>query len=135
MYTHQKEYHRANAVALQGTGVKTTFSPGVRPFKLRSVAVVVTLQNTVTPPVLTIKRRPTAGSATGEVTVTTLTVPLARLPGEIVYKNGLDETVSPGEQLVADLTTASTAGAGDIVLEFDPKWDQLTNNAKAYASA
>jgi hypothetical protein len=142
-YDHQKVYHRAipvgaentTAVSFTTTGIKATFSPGIRPMKLRAVAVVVSTQMTVTPPVLTIKHRPTAGSATGETTVDTITVPLAQTAGKIVYVEDLNQLVRPGEHIVFDVTTAATAGAGDIIAEFDPVWESLANETDATLSA
>lgn len=133
-YAHQK--HLTQAVAQTfSAGIKKTYSPGVTPQKLRSVAIVITTQMTVTPPVLSVKHRPTAGSAAGETVKTTLTVPLARLPGEVVYRKNLDILVKPGENIVFDVTVAATAGAADIVAEWEPVWELLNNNPKAFASA
>jgi hypothetical protein len=134
MYDHGKEYLRVPAVTFS-LGIKATFTAGLVPMKLRSIAVVVTTQMTVTPPVLTPKFRPTAGSAAGEVNQATLTVPLARVPGEVVYKKNYDLTIAPGQNLVLEVTTAATAGAGDIVAEFEPNWENIANNTKAFASA
>lgn len=134
-YTDQKEYVSAIAAAFSSTGIKLTYSPGIRPMKLRAVAVVVSTDMTVTPPVLTIRHRPTAGSATGQTTVDTITVPLAQTAGKLAYVEDLDQLVKPGEHIVFDVTTAATAGVGDIVAEFDPSWESLANNTNAVLSA
>lgn len=133
-YAHQKEYHRTNAASFASTGIKATFTAGLIDYKLRKVAVVITTQMTVTPPVLTIRHRPTAGSATGQTTVDTITVPTASVAGKIIYVAGLDTLVSPGQQIVFDVTTAATAGDADIVAEFDPCWEILSNVANAALS-
>ena len=135
MYGDQKEYASVNAASLASTGVKLTLSPGLVPIKVRAVAVIVTTQATVTPPVITLKRRPTAGSASGEVSGGTVTLPTARVAGDVVYKKGFDITVSPGENFVLDCTTAGTAGAADLVVEYERSWEVAGNNAKMFASA
>lgn len=119
MYTHQKTFHSVNAAAFSSTGIKLTVSPGLAYLIVRAAAVVVTTQMTVTPPVLSIKKRPTAGAAGGESVEATVTVPLARTAGQVVYKRGLNIRIDPGQNLVADVTTGATAGAGDIVIECD----------------
>lgn len=135
MYAHQKVFHQISAAAFSSTGVKGFFSPGVVPMILRRVSVVISTQMTVTPPVLTIKHRPTAGSATGETTAATITTPVASVVGKVIYVENLNRKVSPGEHIAFDVTTAATAGAGDIVAEFEPQWERLANEADATASA
>lgn len=135
MYDHQKEYPAAVGASFASTGIKHTFSPGLTPAVLRRVGVVVSTQMTVTPPVLTIKHRPTAGSASGETTIDTITVPTALVAGKVVYVEDLNQKVMPGEQVVFDVTTAATAGVGDIVPEFDRQWDIPQNDADMSLSA
>lgn len=134
-YDQGKQFFSANAQTLSA-GIKLTISPGLTPMKFRGLAVAVTTQNTVTPPVITPKRQPTAGAgAAGAVALATLTVPLALVAGKVVYKRGYDQVINPGENLVIEVTTASTAGAGDIIVEMEPVWEGLANNANATLSA
>lgn len=139
-YHHQKVMHRETLAAGTGilfssTGIKSTFSPGIMPHKLRKVACVVATQMTTTPPVLTIRHRPTAGSSTGQTTVDTITIPTTAAAGKIIYVEDLDQKVSPGEHIVFEVTTAAAAGGADIIAEFDPIWEGLANETDASLSA
>lgn len=135
MYTHQKTFHSVNAASFASTGIKLTVSPGLAYMIVRAAAVVVTTAMTVTAPVLSLKKRPTAGAAGGETTEATLTTPTARVAGDVVYKRGLNIKIEPGQNLTADVTTAATAGAADIVIEADYASEIPAALAKMFASA
>jgi hypothetical protein len=131
MYTHQKEHYRVSGITLSATGEKGRFSPGIRPFVLRTVVLTLTTMPTATAPVLTIRHRAVAGTGAGTV-VDTITVPLTRAAGDVIYCKGLNQRVEPGQDIQFDLTTAGTGGVADLAAEFDPAWDQLTNRTNAY---
>lgn len=134
MYTDGKQHFQIATASFASTGVKGFFAPSF-PMKLRQVMVVITTQMTVTPPVLTIKHRPTAGSATAEATVDTITVPIASVAGKVIYVVDLNQAVKPGEHIAFDVTTAASAGVGDIVATFDPTWEEPQNNTNCTLSA
>jgi hypothetical protein len=135
MYTHQKQIYSVAAAALSSTGVKLTITAGIHALILRNVIAVVTTQPTTTPPVITPKRRPTAGSASGEVALATVTVPLATVAGKGIYKMGYNTRIEAGENLVLDVTTAAAAGAADLIAECDVAPEMPGNNADLTASA
>lgn len=57
--------------------------------------------------VVAFKRRPTYGSATGEVTIGSVTIPAAQAAaGKVFYKEGFNTKVNPGEAITAEVTTA-----------------------------
>lgn len=97
-------------------------------------AMIVT-SPTVTPAILALKRRPTPGSATGEVIIGTLTLPVAAVIGNVYYKRGLRTKCFPGDEIVIDMTQVATAGAATFGMVIIPAWELPGNNTKMIASA
>jgi len=120
-----------NNAVITATGDKAQWAPGYVPHLLRAWAFGTTTQATVTPPVLNLDKQPSAGSASGRIAnfVSPLKPPLAAVAGQITYKDGFQSKVSPGEQLVFNITTASTAGAGSVSIMVEPTWEVPGNNA------
>lgn len=65
--------------------------------------------------VITVYKRPTPGSATGQSVLGTLTIPTAVVDGTVYYKDIQGVLFSPGQELAFDVTTAAAGGgaAGD----------------------
>lgn len=77
-------------------------------------------------PVVEINRRPTPGSATGEVQIATLTIPTGTAAGKVVSKRFAPVQLNVGDSLSFELvssalsaTTAAGAGFYDVSLEVD----------------
>lgn len=104
------------------------------PTKVLRVACTITTQNTVTPAVLALDRRPTYGSDTGRVEVDTVTMPIAAVVGKVVFSPLINVTFQPGEQLVIELTGASTAGAAHVDLIVEQAWEEPLNLANGLVS-
>ena len=136
MYTDNRlSANSAPDVTLATTGIKHRVVPGIRPMIVRSASVTVNTAITVTAVVLNIKRRPTPGSATGEVSIGTLTIPVSTAIGKSVYKKGFAVKVSPGEEVVFDCTTAATAGAGTLCLDVEEAPEEPGNVTNMVLSA
>jgi len=138
-YTHQMDQVVCNAqaaIAVTTTGIKARFmNTGLQPIQVRGAAYIIEVASTVTATVIAVKHRPTIASATGETSIETITVPTARAIGDVVYVDNIDKKVLPGEEVVFDVTTASTAGSGHFVLQTVPSWDAPGNNGNMFASA
>ncbi len=138
-YTHGLHQHQLAAVtalSFATTGIKTRYlAAGIRPIKIKGIAVIIETDITVTAAVITCHYRPTINSATGQVDFTTLTLPVGVGIGKAVYKTGLNQLVAPGAEVAFDVTTAATAGTGHIVIETEPVWEMPANNTKMVASA
>lgn len=117
-YTHSQ---RALSIGVPGTPIPTQ-TPAVkgastcfiymRPVEVIALVATITVAMTVTPAVVAFKYRPTPGSATGEVTLGTLTLPVTGSTiGHQIYKKVAAVECNPGGEIVIELTTASTAGA------------------------
>lgn len=67
--------------------------------------------------VVTVRNRPTVGSATGQSTITTLTIPAGTAAGKVVYKDINQANLIPGGSIAFEVTTASAGGgaAGAVV--------------------
>ena len=136
-YTHsQYEVMMTNVAVITSTGDKAQWAPGYVPHLLRAWAFVTTTQATVTAPVLDLDKQIAAGSATGRIAdfVSPLKPLLANVAGKVTYKDGLQSKVSPGEQLVYNITTAATAGAGSVIIFVEPTWEVPGNNTNLIAT-
>ena len=71
--------------------------------------------------VVAFKKRPTPGSAVGESTIGSLTIPTAIAAGKVYYKDISSANFEVGDQLVFEVTTAAAGGgaAGQAVPMFD----------------
>jgi hypothetical protein len=133
-YSHQQvERLVANRVDL-ATDTSYFLAPGYQPIILRAVAVVITTATATSSITVTVTRRVTAGSNTGETAVTTVTVPVSTAQGTVIYKDGLDQKVMPGEELEF-LVGGTGTGNGDIIAYFEPSWDMPGNNSDMIATA
>lgn len=138
-YDHQKiEVYVSPSATGNGeaTGIEARYAVGLTPLILRRVGVILEQEDaTGTSAVLTIQRRPVAGVAANEVTIDTITVP-ANAAGDVFYVDGLDTKLSPGEDVVVDVTTAmGTQATFGFTFEFDPSWDHPSNIAEMNESA
>lgn len=81
------------------------------------------------------KRRPTYGSASGEVTIGSVIIPTTTAVGKFVYKDVSPVVLFPGEQLVFETTSAATSGGCvyHVDLKDDPEY--LANQSNLVASA
>lgn len=105
----------ANSTIVNAAG-SVFWAPGYHSFRLQAVAAVVTTTLDTADAVLTITRRITAGSNTGEVTIDTLTIPNTTAAGQVIYVDGLDTIIAPGEEIEIAGDGGSTAGVAHIVI-------------------
>lgn len=75
---------------------------------LRILATVTTA--TVGAGTITFRKRPTPGSATGQSTLGTLTVPGSSTVGQVIYKEITPVDCDPGCQIIFEVTSAATSG-------------------------
>jgi len=85
--------------------------------EIRRVAIAISTATVSTGNiVVTVRNRPTLGSATNQTTVTTMTIPSGVAAGQVYYKDVNQSVVQPGGSLAFEVTTAaaggSSAGAG-----------------------
>lgn len=136
-YAHtQYEVLLTNAAAVSTTGDKATWVPGYVPSLIRAWAYVVTTAFSAVAK-LDLDKQPTSGSATGRVAdfVSPLNIPNPTAQGKVVYKDGLQAKVNPGEQIVFNVTTAAAAGAGSAVMMVEPTWEMPGNNSNMILTA
>ena len=132
-YTHSK-YERvvASAAALSSTGDKGAFAPGMVPHIVRAVAAVIKTVPAAAG-VLKFDKRPTAGSDTGrgDGDVAVINLATSHTAGTVVYKDGLNALIKPGEEVVAEVTTATgTGGVAEIIAYVEPSWEVPGNNTR-----
>lgn len=122
------------AQVVTSTGDKLFWSPAYVPVIIRAVSFTNVVAPTVTPTVVDFDRRPTAGSDSGRVLIATITIPLSLALGKVIYKDGLNHRVDPGNEVVVEVTTASTAGSGTFGIDVERAQETPANNTAMQAS-
>jgi hypothetical protein len=110
------------AVALQTPGDKGIVHV-LAPVSVLRFGCLITTATTGVIAVAALDKRVTYGSDTGRVELGRLNIPIGTALGKTVYKDVIAD-VAPGEQLVIELITASTAGGGIFSVEYIPRADQ-----------
>jgi hypothetical protein len=139
-YTHSKyEVILARGADLNSVADVTGahWSPGYVPHRVRAVALAI--DNAIGGAgVLKFDKRPTHGSDTdrGDGDVAVLTIPNSTAGGIVLYKDGLNVLINPGEQVVAEVTDATAASdTGTVIIYVEPVWERPGNNTSMLASA
>lgn len=134
-YAHTKyEVVVVAPAVLQTPADKGSWGPGYINHYLRAVAVLVTTATTGASGVIKGDILQVDGSTRGDGDAFTVTVPNLAA-GKVVYKDNLNVLVTPGMRVFAELTTASGAGAGQVVFYVEPSWSNPKNNTTMVASA
>lgn len=140
-YTHSKyevDVRQADGTALADMGAaagNAVWAPGYMPHIVRAVALVFTEACDAVETV-TITRRITAGSDTGEVTIDTITTTVAdSAPGEVMFVDNLDTEIAPGEELQVTWTTVGATGICHIKAYVEPRWENPANISDMTESA
>lgn len=138
-YTHSKyEVIVAKDASLASAADVGDWAPGYIPHIIRAVALVFTVVPQATG-VMKLDKRPAAGSDTsrgdGDVAVMNYTA-AGGVAGQVIYKNGLDVEIKPGEEVVAQITDATpTSGSAHIILYVEPRWETPANESDMTATA
>jgi hypothetical protein len=85
---------------------------GTRPTTIAEFGVTVTTAITVTAVIASLLWRPDPASATGQVDLGAVTIPVSTPIGTVVRKKITPKKVGPGGFLVLSVTQAATTGAG-----------------------
>jgi hypothetical protein len=119
------------------TGDKARWSPGYLPVKIRAVAVELNAAPGGAG-VVRFDRRVTFASDTGRVNgdVAVINLATSQVAGSVVYKDGLNATVNPGEEVVVTVATASSGVSGaKVTLYIEPQWENPANITKMVKSS
>lgn len=111
-----------------------------RPAYVRRIGIGVTTAIVSTGSVVvTIKKYPTMGSNSGEVSLGTITIPAGTAAGKVFYKALGSVKLIEGDELVFEVTTAAAgggaAGAGVCMFDADDNPEMPANNSDMVASA
>lgn len=138
MYSHMKYQVRLSAEGghtLAATGDLLTWQPGYQPHYMRAVAAVI--RNVIgATGTLNFDKRITIASDSGRVdNVAKLSLITAHVAGVVVYQDGLNVLVKPGEEIVVAMDDAAAAGdLADIYLWVEPSWERPANNTNLVAT-
>jgi hypothetical protein len=129
MYDHgSRNITVATAASLASLAVIGSYTNGYMPFTLRAVTLVFTTAAGAVG-ICLVKKRPTAGSASGESTVATINFDgTSGAQGKVIYKDGLDVIFAPGDQLVFEITDVAATGAADCGIFIQDRWEVPANN-------
>ena len=99
----------------------------------RFMALVSTVMDGAATVIL--RRRPIFGVAANEVTLATLIIPTLTAVGQVVFKDFNEVELSPGEELIYEVTSQATSGGAlyDVDAENDP--EAPANDASMVVSA
>lgn len=137
MYTHKYEVEIGKGLDISSTGDKANWAPGITAHVIRAVAVKITNDIGATG-TINFDKRITFGTDTGRVdnVISAINLTTAHTGGKVVYRDGLNVTLKPGEQLVAAADDAAAAGdLCDISIWIEPVWENPSNNTAMVASA
>lgn len=114
-----------------------SFAPGYMSYIVRAVALVIN-NDIAAAGVVKFDKRPTAGSDTGrgDGDVAVINLATTHTGGKVVYKDGLNVRIDPGQEVVAEVTDAT--GASDtarVILYLEPTWERPANNTAMVATA
>lgn len=119
---------------LSGTGVHgysyLVLSPCAVKRFLAAVSTVL-----VGPATVVLKRRPTFGSATGEVVLDTIVIPAAAPVGQVMYSDFKMVELDVGDELVFEVTVAATSGGALYGIEAENDPEVPAENSDMVASA
>jgi len=118
----------ADPIALARLGV------GLQPMMIDKLWATITTVTAVAIVTLTFKWRPTPGSATAEVAIGTLVLPIGAVVGKQYYKNVTPYKALPGGEVVVQAAGASATGNAHIGVSYSNAWDAPLNNANMIAS-
>lgn len=135
-YTHSKyEVVVATDASLASAADIGDWAPGYVPHYIRAAALVLTTSPDDAGQVK-VDKRPTSGSDTsrGDGDVAQIDYTTDEDQGEVVYIDGIDIKVSPGEEVVFEVSDATpTAGAAHLILYVEPSWEIPGNNSSMIA--
>lgn len=107
------------------------WAPGFLRHKIHAVALII--DNTIAATgVVKFDKRVTFGSDTGrgDGDVAVINLATSHTGGKVVYKDGLDVDVSPGEEVVVEVTDVTGASdVADVVLVVEAVYEQPANIA------
>lgn len=110
------------------------FKVGYQPIMTVAIYALITVATTVAATILTFKFRPTLGSATGEIAIGTLTIPIAAVVGTMYYKTVDNVKCLPGGEVVVQTNGGATVGSAAVGFMAAPNWDSPGNNLKMIRS-
>lgn len=146
-YTHtQHQILFASGMTATASGDKFTWMPGYMPHIIRAVGVVITTTGSVTSgAVIAFKQISMASGATAsDIAVLTLnsgtstgfpTPTTAPIAGNVIYKDGLNVKVSPGQKVILNVRAAVTGVSGMRgFMWVEPSWDIPQNTSGMYST-
>lgn len=131
------EFRMASAADLNSLADVGRYSPGLSPVYVVGVVALIT-NDIAAAGVVKFDKRPTFGSDTGrgDGDVAVLNLTTAHTGGKAVYKLPTPVKISPGEEVVAEVTDVTGASdTADIIIVLSPSSEQPANVSAMVASS
>lgn len=127
-YTHvQREVMVAQAQSTASLAVIARYPSVLQPYILRQVGVLFTTAAAAAG-ILLIKKRPTAGSTSGETTIGTINFDATTgAQGKVVYLDDIYTKFVPGDDCVFEITDVAASGVVDIKVLLEESWESPRN--------
>jgi hypothetical protein len=128
MYTHQMQEILLVARAdLSSTGVKASWVPGVGKWRVRAVSCAI--QNTIGAAGIVRVAYGALGIATTQGTeIAEFDLTTSHTTPNVLYNDGLDVEIEPGEEIIVDVSDAAAAGDLCSVSMFAERIDERPGN-------
>ena len=128
-YPHSKQYLYADPTpdTYSTAGIKMRTTPGIHPFEVTGLSIVVTTAFTGTG-VVTVEDVAPGGAAGSGTIIGTLNVGAASI-GQVVYHDAMKHVVKPGREIIVNSDGGLTAGAGIARIYGSPAWNRPGNNS------
>lgn len=130
-YDHtQYEVFVANDIDLNsGAAILGTWAPGLVPHRIRQVSITVT--NVIgAAGSLTFEVVTAAGAIDSGTDVDIVVIPNTTAVGQVIYADGLNVEITPGQELIVH--TEDVCAAGDtcnVNILVEPRWETPANNS------
>lgn len=123
-------------ISATATGDKGEHMFGFVPHKIRAIAVMpLTSGSIYTSLQVSINHLDLASGSTASA-IAVLNGSATDKPGHVIYKQGLDVTVNPGQKVVVNVSAAATDATADIAVSMfvEPLWQQPADDASMRAT-
>lgn len=118
----------ATAASATATGDIAKWSPGYVPHVIRAVAIIPTVSGVTLSGAVFNFNHLSLVSGSSATTIDTINGTATVTPGRVMYADGLNVKVSPGEEVICNVGTAKSALNVKAVLFVEPKWEQPGND-------
>lgn len=108
------------------------WGPGYQPVVVRALSLrVLVAGGGAGPGKVTLWRRPTPGSSSGQEEIVSLNYTSAQaVVGKVLVSANVQKKIMPGEEIVAEVVSVITAATADILALIEPSWEAIPTSGQ-----